>query len=95
MLQLNFGIWIRDGLSESMTKRLLLPRLLWIRTDSTMQDLHKFVFKHLRFCFAEWIDWTDPDTTRVPKEGVADLRKMIPFPYTAEDGSRITKAHFN
>ena len=58
-----------------------------------MVDLHKYVFKHLRYCFSEWIEWTDPNTTRQPKQGQAtDLRQMIPFPYTAADGSRVTRA---
>ena len=59
-----------------------------------MIDIHKYVFKHLRFCFSEWIEWTDPETTRQPKKGaVADLRQMVPFPFTATPGGpRITKA---
>ena len=69
MLQLNQGIWQKqiNNRIASFNKTLLLPRLLWVRTDFTMVDLHKYVFKHLRYCFSEWIEWTDPETTRTPK----------------------------
>ena len=92
MLQLNQGTWQKDKVARTFRKTLLLPRLLWIRKDFTMVDIHKYVFKHLRFCFSEWIEWTDPETTRRPKQGGVDLRQMVPFPYTAADGSRITRA---
>ena len=93
-LQLNQGIWQKqiNNRIANFTKTLLLPRLLWVRTDFTMVDLHKYVFKHLRYCFSEWIEWTDPETTRAPKPCNFDLRQMVQFPYTAEDGSRLTRA---
>ena len=93
MLQLNMGVWEKGKVDRQYRKNLILPRLLWVRKDFTMIDLHKYVFKQLRFCFSEWIEWTNPETTRQPKKGATfDLRRMIPFPYKAADGSNITKA---
>ena len=73
----------------------MLPRLLWVRKDLTLKGLHMYVFKHLRHIFSEWADWTHPDTTRVPKAGTYDLRRLVPFPYKVEEDVPMTKAQFD
>ena len=80
MLQLNLSNWIptRTG---GMENKLILPRLIWVRKDITMKELHFTVFKHLRHVFTEWADWSHPQTKRAPKQNGVDLRQLIGFPY--------------
>ena len=57
--------------------------MLWVKKSWTMQELHRYVFKMIRHILSEWVDWSDPKTTRAPKkEGTVDLReRLIEFPY--------------
>jgi len=72
--------WGHDKETNKMSKNSLIPRLLWVRKDSTMKDLHFEIFKHMRFVFSEWADWSHPDTSRTPTKD-NDLTKLPPFPY--------------
>lgn len=42
----------------------MLPRLLWVRKDMTMKELHFTVFKAIRQVFSEWASFADPNSTR-------------------------------
>ena len=48
MLQLNMSHWQRGKYGDRMDKQTILPRLLWVRKDSTLKQLHLTVFKTLR-----------------------------------------------
>ena len=73
----------------------MLPRLLWVRKEIDLKQLHMTVFKHLRQVFSEWADWTHPETTRVPKAGCPNLRNLIEFPYRLKEGEQMTKQQFD
>lgn len=47
-----------------MDKQSMLPRLLWVRKDMTMKELHFEVFKTLRQVFSEWVSFADQNSTR-------------------------------
>lgn len=67
-----------------------LPRLLWVDKSTKLSELHLKVFEYMRWMIAEWIDWKDPNTTKVPKEKQEDLRKALPaLPF-----KQITKQQF-
>ena len=74
----------------------MLPRLLWVRQATTLKELHFAVFKHMRFAFAEWADWSHPDSERQPKPEQKVLKNMIAFPYRRNpEGPQMTKAEFD
>ena len=65
----------------TMDKQSMLPRLLWVRKDMTMKELHFAVFKQLRQVFSEWASFADPNTTRDIKPEQEKLRQIIEFPF--------------
>jgi len=67
MLQLNMTSWVTNQLTKTMKKETMLPRLMWVHTGDDMKTLHFEVFKHIRFVFSEWADWTHPESQREPK----------------------------
>ena len=93
MLQTNIAIWQKDQYNR-MNKQASLPRLLWVKKENTLKELHLNVFKHLRYAFAEWADWSDPNSDKQGKEGRSNLRNIIPFPYKLQDDQPMTKARF-
>lgn len=95
MLQLNLAVWTQDKHSNEDTKMQHLPRLLWVNKSQTLKELHLTIFKHLRHVFAEWADWSDPNSTRESR-GKVNLRDIIPFPYRlgGSDGAQMTRAQF-
>lgn len=62
MMQMNIAVWQKEQYSSRHTKSQILPRLLWIRKEETLKDLHFSVFKHLRFALSKWADSTDPNS---------------------------------
>lgn len=84
MLQLNLGIWAKEQYSNRLIKSAMLPRMMWVRKDIDMKQLHMSVFTHLRQVFSEWADWTHPETTRTPK-GNVNLRNLIEFPFRVNE----------
>ena len=90
MLQTNIAIWQKDQYNR-MNKQASLPRLLWVKKENTLKELHLNVFKHLRYAFAEWADWSDPNSDKQGKEGRSNLRNIIPFPYKLQDDQPMTK----
>lgn len=89
---LNQAMWkphqYREGKFQIQS---FLPRLIWVKKSTKLRDLHMDVFEHCRWLIAEWIDWKDPKTKKVPKEKAeTDLRKSLPkIPFR-----QITKADF-
>lgn len=69
MLQLNMASWVKTKYADRMEKTTMLPRLLWVKRDMTLKELHMTVFKTLRQVFSEWASWADPDCTRELKTG--------------------------
>lgn len=70
----------------------MLPRLMWINKSVTLKQVHHEVFRYMRAVIAEWIDWTDPNTSRTPKEGKPNLRKsLIKFPYSPDQAKPLTR----
>lgn len=68
MLQINMATWQKNKYGD-MDKTTMLPRLLWVRKQATLKELHLTVFRTLRQVFAEWASWADPDSTREVKQG--------------------------
>ena len=64
MLQLNMSFWVTTEEEKSYERTTTLPRLLWVRLDMSLKDLHKEVFKSMRYTFSEWAYWSDKDCTR-------------------------------
>ena len=95
ILQLNLAVWTQDKHSNEDTKMQHLPRLLWVNKSQTLKELHLTIFKHLRHVFAEWADWSDPNSTRESR-GKVNLRDIIPFPYRlgGSDVAQMTRAQF-
>ena len=60
-----------------------LPRLMWVKKQLTMHELHLQIFSFFRHIISEWVDWKDPKTEKKPKsEKHTDLRKeLIEFAY--------------
>ena len=50
----------------------------------------------MRMCLQEWVDWTDPNTERKPKDQKSkDLRRtLIEFPYRLDEETPLTKETF-
>ena len=73
----------------------MLPRMLWLNKNWTMQQVHFEVFKYMKHAITEWVDWTDPETTRVPKRGHPNLSDvLIDFPHLKAGDVKMTKADF-
>ena len=66
--------------------------MLWINKSQTLKQLHFTVFKHLRFVFAEWADWSHPDSQREP---VKSLKDIVPFPYRLQPDQPVSRAEFD
>ena len=81
MCMLDWTKWIKTKYSDELKE--YLPRMLWLKKSWNMQEVHRYVFKVVRHCLSEWVDWADPQTTREPaKDAKRDLRDhMIEFPY--------------
>ena len=47
MMQLNIQGWSKSTMGF-LKQKIALPRLMWVRKDSTLKQLHFEVFKHLR-----------------------------------------------
>lgn len=86
-LALNIKQFQKLSYSNRLTKDSFLPRMMWVRKDWTMKDLHIKVLQYIKHVIAEWIDWKDPNTTKKPKEGSkVDFRKdLINFPYRPKE----------
>ena len=95
MLQTNLAIWQKGQYGNTMAKGQILPRLLWVRKDQTLRDVHLSVFKHLRHVFSEWVDWSHPESERTSKDGKISLREIIPFPYRLQEDQPMTKVQFD
>mmetsp|Transcript_26649 Transcript_26649/g.33239 ORF Transcript_26649/g.33239 Transcript_26649/m.33239 type:complete len:134 (+) Transcript_26649:2078-2479(+) len=96
MLQLLMAKWQPRSGSNSLMKESMIPRLLWVHKDMSMKELHFKVFKHMRFIFSEWADWTHPETQRVPKSDQRVLKTLIPFPYRRDaDDPQMSRAEFD
>ena len=97
MLQLNIAIWQKSNSygSSSFVKEPMLPRLLWVRKDQSLKDLHLSVFKHIRYGFSEWVDWSHPASERTSKDGKNSLRNIIAFPYRLDENEPITREQFD
>lgn len=63
----------------------MLPRLLWADKRWTLVELHRQIFKHLKFVLAEWIDWKDPSRADRPtnlRKALHNIREELnEFPY--------------
>ena len=97
MCMLNISQWkSRYPGGPTNDKGHFLPRMLWLKKDWTLKELHLYVFKTMRMCLQEWVDWTDPKTEKQPKDASKkDLRKtLIPFPYRINADVPMTKADF-
>jgi len=70
-----------------MEKKTAIPRVMWLKKSWNMEEVHRYVFKFItRHVISEWIDWADPNTTRMEKVDTTkdhvDLRgKIIDFPH--------------
>jgi hypothetical protein len=64
--------------SQRLSKESMLPRIMWVRKDMTLNELHREVFLYFKYVIAEWIDWKDPNTTKTPRDPKIDLRKLLP-----------------
>lgn len=54
------------------------------------------IFKHIRFVFSEWVDWSHPESERVTKQDKRLLKQLVPFPYRRNEGdSQLTKVEFD
>ena len=40
--------------------------------------MYKQIFEYLRHTIGEWLDWKDPESGKVTKEGKEDLRETLP-----------------
>ena len=99
MLQLNLSRWDkpkRSYSSISMEKQSMLPRLLWVRKDMTMKELHFEVFKTLRQVFSEWVSLADENSTRQLKPEQEAVRKnIIEFPFRLQEDQPMTQEQFD
>ena len=100
MMQVQIATWQqpkqqRNGYqSMQMIRTAMLPRLMWLNTASTLKSVHHEVFKHIRFVFAEWADYSDESSAK-PQN--SNLRRIIKFPLTegeGDDAKSLTKAQF-
>lgn len=39
----------------------MLPRLMWVKKDWTLQQLHIEVFRFLKYVFVMWLDFNNPN----------------------------------
>ena len=84
-LVLNMCQLVKSPYSDSFSKEATLPRLLWVDKRWTLKELHRYVFKFLRFILAEWIDWKDGASEKPVKKETQVLRTdLIDFPYKAD-----------
>ena len=85
-------------MSGRAEKAGFLPRMLWIKKSWTLQELHLYVFKVMRMCLQEWVNWTDPnkeETTESTTTKKRDLSKtLIEFPYRLDEETPLTKEKF-
>ena len=91
-LQLNLAFLKTDQYSDNLTREQALPRLVCINKRWTMKELHFFIFKQLKFCLAEWADWTHPETKRESKSKGKLLKEMFAFPYRKSDSLQALSA---
>ena len=61
----------------------------------TLKELHFYVFVSIRQVFSEWASWAHPESTREPKQGGADLRRLVEFPFKNAEGNPMTQAEFD
>ena len=97
MCMLNIQQWKHNRyMGNTFEKSGFLPRMLWLKKDWTLRELHQYVFKTVRMCLQEWVDWADPETERKPKDpSKSDLRRsLIEFPYRINPDKPMTKAEF-
>ena len=88
--------WDKKQYSDKFVKESMIPRLLWVRTDFTLKELHFHVFKHMRFVFAQWADVTHPETEYQFKDESRILKTIVPFPYRRNpDDPQMTRAQFD
>lgn len=94
MLQMQFANWSKQKFSNLDEKEKSLPRLLWTDMNINLKQLHKFVFKSLRFIFSEWVDISHPDSTR-PEKNKSEWRHLADFPYRLKEDEPMTKEKFD
>ena len=87
MLQLNLEV---ASPINPNNRETTIPRLLWVRKDITMKELHFKIFKQMRYCFSEWAHLSHPDTNVK-----SDLRRLK-FPYRKNpDDPQMTREAFD
>lgn len=85
-LVMNMAVYQKQSMSTRLMKETLLPRIMWISKSITLKQLHFQIFEYLRHTIIEWIDWKDPQTTKVPKDSRNDMRKtLVDFPYRPDN----------
>ena len=89
MLQLNLSNWCKSKYGDRFEKQTMLPRLLWVRKDMSMKDLHFFIFKSIRQVLSQWAMYADPNST-IKKEK-ENLRSIIEFPFNGADSKPLTQ----
>ena len=96
MCMLNISQWKSRYLGgPANDKGHFLPRMLWLKKDWTLKELHLYVFKCMRMCLQNWVEWKDPKTERQPKDGKKDLRKtLVEFPYKIDSDKPMSMAEF-
>jgi hypothetical protein len=53
--------------AQKFKKKYVLPRLIWVKKDWTLNQIHKEVFMCIRWLFSEWADYKDPESKRKDK----------------------------
>lgn len=96
MLQCLIAYHAKERFVNKYTRQLILPRLLWVNRRMSLKELHVEVFRHMRAIIADWCEWTEPNTTRVPKKDAFDCRQLPDFPYRLPGSEeQMTRAQFD